>query len=443
MAGAGRFVAFTLALGIGLGLGLAGCDTDGIGTSDTLYSVTDSAGVEVVTNGWVGPWGPDPLAPVEVVRIGVVEGDEPYQFAGIRSMAVDAEDRIWVGNNQTGTVRAFDHDGVFLREFGGRGDGPGEFISLDVLHTTDEGIAVIDWQAGGRVGQFDAEGRLLDSWSSTRPDGSRLQVSHWTPRGWLAIDATTPDRRPLPPGTPDTTWRAFQYLDDDRELVDEPRFDLPPSVLYASDGESGRDWGLFGHQSPNAVDGSGRLYQAHGGDYRIEVFSPEGELVRRIERPFDPIPLGADDVEAHLAVAEPHMRAQAEAMGVSPTAQVERYSERFEQQARLPMPDHRGVTGRLLVDHAGGFWIERLDHIDPAWQWFERMFRMPVGDSPIEHGPPDFANLWEVFDADGRFLGAVELPVRFEAHVVDGLRVTGVERDELDVEYVVSYRVQP
>ena len=50
-----------------------------------------------------------------------------------------------------------------------------------------------------------------------------------------------------------------------------------------------------------------------------------------------------------------------------------------------------------------------------------------------ESGAPD----WDVFDAEGRFLGIVSMPPRFAPRVYRDGKINGVWRDELDVQYVM------
>jgi hypothetical protein len=52
-------------------------------------------------------------------------------------------------------------------------------------------------------------------------------------------------------------------------------------------------------------------------------------------------------------------------------------------------------------------------------------------------GAPD----WDVFDSEGRYLGVVTLPDRFEPVEFAEEDVYGVWRDELDVEYVMRLKV--
>ena len=54
-----------------------------------------------------------------------------------------------------------------------------------------------------------------------------------------------------------------------------------------------------------------------------------------------------------------------------------------------------------------------------------------------DSGAPD----WDVFDAEGRFLGVVSMPKRFAPRVFVDDKIYGVWRDELDVQYVVRMRI--
>ena len=48
---------------------------------------------------------------------------------------------------------------------------------------------------------------------------------------------------------------------------------------------------------------------------------------------------------------------------------------------------------------------------------------------------------WDVFDAEGRFLGVVTMPERFTPALLRDDMIYGVRRDELNVEYVVRLRI--
>jgi hypothetical protein len=48
---------------------------------------------------------------------------------------------------------------------------------------------------------------------------------------------------------------------------------------------------------------------------------------------------------------------------------------------------------------------------------------------------------WDVFDAEGRYLGVVSMPLRFQPVRFLGNNIYGIQRDELDVQYVVKLAI--
>lgn len=155
-----------------------------------------------------------------------------------------------------------------------------------------------------------------------------------------------------------------------------------------------------------AVAGDGRIYLSRGRPYQVDVFSPQGDLIRSVRRAHPAVPLGPEDVEEHLALAREYLLGDdhpgRREMG---PGELDFYERRVRAQAGFPMADHRAPLRRLLVGRAGSFWVERVDHRSPALLELEATFTEPFRDR-IAEGP----NLWDLFDPEGRFLGQVELP---------------------------------
>lgn len=81
---------------------------------------------------------------VEVLSIGVDRGDDPYMLGRIEAVALD-EDSVFVLDGAAARVRVFDRAGVFRFEFGGAGQGPGEFDqAVDMTLASDGRIYVSD-----------------------------------------------------------------------------------------------------------------------------------------------------------------------------------------------------------------------------------------------------------------------------------------------------------
>jgi hypothetical protein len=120
------------------------------------------------------------------------------------------------------------------------------------------------------------------------------------------------------------------------------------------------------------------------------------------------------------------MREQYEQFGVPP-AQAEQI------MAGIGFAPYYPAFAQLLVGPGETLWVQRIrsarDMADAAGE-------------AAEFDPQDLASPeWEILDAEGRYLGVVALPDRFNPVAVRGDDLYGVWRDELDVQYVMRVRV--
>ena len=113
----------------GLSCFAIGCQPDdaragGPGT----FTVQDSAGIEIVES--VAPaWDGDgwTVAATPSVVIGRVSGDERYLFGEVAGAVVLRDGRIAVLDGQAAVIRVYTPEGEYIEDWGGRGEGPGEF----------------------------------------------------------------------------------------------------------------------------------------------------------------------------------------------------------------------------------------------------------------------------------------------------------------------------
>lgn len=139
--------------------------------SRTAASVVTLLAVLACAGEVPAPQGPP--EPVELqpdLTIGLIEGDSAYLFGDIRSLAVDAEGRVYVGDRIGATIRAYDADGTFLKRIARSGGGPGEiyFVPADMTLSPEGGIHVRD---ASRVTVFapPSPGALADSVTAVWP----------------------------------------------------------------------------------------------------------------------------------------------------------------------------------------------------------------------------------------------------------------------------------
>jgi hypothetical protein len=109
-----------------------------------------------------------------------VAGTGHDQFDAPTEVAVAANGDIFVGDGHTGggtavgnaRIMKFDKDGKFLKTWGKKGLGPGEF---DVIHTValdSRGRLFVGDRQNNRIQIFDADGKFIDQWFQFgRPSG--------------------------------------------------------------------------------------------------------------------------------------------------------------------------------------------------------------------------------------------------------------------------------
>ena len=99
----------------------------------------------------------EPVAEPETVRelvfvdsIGVELGDSNYVFGSIESSSHSVDGNILILDRPACCTREYTPEGEFVRSFGRRGTGPGEFVNpLSMTRLSDGRIAVMDLQTGG------------------------------------------------------------------------------------------------------------------------------------------------------------------------------------------------------------------------------------------------------------------------------------------------------
>lgn len=138
----------------------------------------------------------DTVRMTESLRVGVLDGDEAYQFTSV----------IWIlplpdggmilydlGSNGEGSViRRYGNDGRLVRAIGGMGEGPGEYSpGLSATLLTDGSLAISD-QSLGRITRFDTTGKVI----ATVPGAvGMVDIFPATDGGWYsaAVTRSPPD----------------------------------------------------------------------------------------------------------------------------------------------------------------------------------------------------------------------------------------------------------
>jgi hypothetical protein len=405
-----------IAILTGLTVAAAACGGGADGGAEWAGTVEDSAGVQIVRNALQPIWGEgEAWGFEEVLTIGEAAGDPDYQFGQIAGLDATSDGRILVLDNQAQHVKVFSPQGVFERTVGQGGSGPGEFGPGAAVLMVGTADTVIVPDAGNqRVNIILMDGGESTSFPLSFEEGipMRWQVSN---TGVLAVQRRAlnlPNQEAV-----DVDLIARQAYDG--TIVDTLL--TPPRGETFSFGGGLPEFHFFAPEPTWTLLNDGTFVYAVNNEYRISVAGPGGDVVRVITMPSDPVAVTEEDKSIITGLIMRLMEEQ----GVPPQAlagieQGIRYEDVFPAFTQM----RNGPEQSL--------WIQRIG-VPSDMTEDEQENWNPL----LDQGSDD----WDVFDAEGRYLGVVTMPERFSPFSVRDDLMYGVWRDEFEVQYVKVLRV--
>lgn len=199
-------------------------------------------------------------------------GNRPGQFSLPVGITVDSSGGVYVVDQGNSRVQQFRPDGTFVRAWGTRGMGEGQFGDSGYLLGPTGILAARGsvWVAdtwNHRIQQFNADGVFIRAWGEfVNTEGSRAR-SDQSPTGFFGPRgiAVGPDGN-------------LYITDTGNKRV----------VVYTPDGQFVRQWGQAGTGPADldepvgiAVSPAGRVYVADVRNSRVQVFDLQGKPLRR------------------------------------------------------------------------------------------------------------------------------------------------------------------
>jgi hypothetical protein len=401
----------------------AGCsDADGgpgAGVVVERERIGDTAVVRTVSG---SAWG-DTARLVEDLRIGALDGREELTFGRISQMAVGHDGSIFVFDDPATAIRQFDSTGAFVRRLGRRGQGPGE-------HRLILGMAVL---TDGRLATYDVQNQRVNLYSPSDGTSEGLSLrTDATPIYGQSFAVDTTDRvyvlvglrgvQPRDRGRP--AFLRMNLRDSTVDTLPVPTWpEGPRSVRLSPRGQ----WAMHPH---------GHFVAGMNDRYSIDLLRPTGGVLRieRSRMPPDFVPEERAEWEAELAAGDPDILSVDIVRGKAP---IIAYGDQ-PTLARVK-PVYQSIT----ATPDGRLWVRlhtRAVKTEPS-------ATEPARPSVPGQKPPPPPRLWrepvvyDVFEPDGRYLGAVAVPDRVTLFVMRGDRAWGVAKGESDEEYIVRYRM--
>ena len=375
--------------------------------------VTDTIGDTVIVRTVTGSaWDGDAELVTDLSIGQGVDGPEQYLFGRIASLAVDDDGSIYVLDGQVQELRVFDAEGTYMATLARSGRGPGEIARAEAIALLpDRRLAVRD-PGNSRVQVLGPGPNRSEEW--------RYQAANHMTHSSLWTDTKSRTyliARDLSPSAKER--EHVIVLGPQGEHLDTlatPDAEFAPAIL-----EARRMMGRISSSttrvvpfSPTlswAVHPSGALLVGISTDYRIEVRL--GDRVRRIERHYEALPVTQAERDYYREFIEHNMR---------------NFQSDWTWEGP-PIPETKPPFIAVHAGRDGRIWVERSAE--------------PRVESELWRGEK---LRYDVFEFDGTYLGAVDAPEDMAQHpppVFGTDHVWAVARDELRVERVVRYRIEP
>jgi hypothetical protein len=319
-------------------------------------------------------------------------------------------DAVAFANSGSSQIIALDSLGSILFKIGRKGDGPGEFRSIDALHRGRGDTLVALDRTLNRASLFSFDGSLGRIVNLPRINGARLAQLFPLGDGRFIGSINNRGVVPISSGT-------FGHMRDSATHVmitsagdiEDTVAIVPGDERFYVQGGSRPDLLvsrqlLYQRTAVYTVSRTGELYAGLGDDYNIGVFASDGTLKKIVRDSTGDLTLLQSEFDQHLK----DYLAYAASRGSVPPPGF-KYTD--------PIPATKPPFSRFLLDEEGNLWVS------PFAEYYE---------VPRE---------WKVFGVEGQLLGSVPMPERFLPLAVSGRKVLGRRLAELDVEIVEVYEL--
>jgi hypothetical protein len=342
----------------------------------------------------------------------------------VGSIAVRPNGELLVLDDQVPVLRRFSPEGRHLGDIGRDGGGPGEYKRPETVNVLPDGRIIVRDPGNARVNVWSPDLEPLPSWRL--PSGGSFSTSRAT---YVDTANTTYTMVLLESGRAPQDWTyglaRFTPEGEHTDTLVVPVWEYDRPVVTASrEGSRSSSSVPFSPQIEWSFSPLGHFVGGVATAYRIDLFKPG--LVLRIERAYDPIPvLSAEKAEQERRITENFKR-----------------SFGSWHWNGAPIPDTKPPFKGLFVDRDGRIWVQVSQPGHEAVSAEEALEEERRTERPVMRYAERL--VFDVFDADGRFLGPLVPPEGFRTWtppVASGETVWGVVEGDLGVERVVRFRI--
>jgi hypothetical protein len=303
------------------------------------------------------PDTPSRLTLIEDLRLGEPDENQIYPFSRLNWLSVDDDENIITMDNEEGCIQIFDKTGKLLKRFGRKGQGPGEFQYVTFMSVIErDKIGIVD-RANHRYSHYSQDGKCLKEVKLGKYwDVYRVKADS---QGFLYANFVT--------------WNPTE--NEVGFMVDLIKFDpdFKPVMTMGSleDSSKRREVIMVDKRFGYDVRRDDVLVWGVNTEYVLHFVNPEGKIIRKAVKDYEPEKLTEEDQKWHYKV---------------------RFGDReLPPRVKLKYPKHYYPFNYLLCDDEGRTYVRThqkagqgevfFDVFDSEGRYFAK-FTRPVGEMP-------------------------------------------------------------
>lgn len=274
----------------------------------------------------------------ELISIGVEDGDDNYIFHGVRDIAVDYNDNIYILDAGNYRIQVFNSEGRYLKTISKNGQGPGEMLRPNTLDISSKRRIYVYDDGNSRVTIFGKDGAYLSDFKIQQPFISDIFVDL---SDYLYFNTSAAFNYNSGPNGYMETERIVQIAKYDtlgKQIYKFGDFPGLKSEYYRIKGISICGIGTDLEQTIWTADQKGNIYIANADNYEISHYSSEGKIIKKFERKFKRIEYTAKEIND--VINDPRNR------------NVPNYIKK-----KLVFSNYKIAIQSLIVDEEGNLWV--------------------------------------------------------------------------------------
>lgn len=330
-------------------------------------------GVTVVKNPKEPMYEEDVFSSEEELSIGESEGREEYMFQSIRYIAVDEHENIYILDRRAGNLKVFNKKGSFVRTIGKKGQGPGEFnLPGQVFIISEKELWVYD-DGNRSFSFFTLDGDFIKSINASKAEGLEAKIDSNGNFSFASMSYSY-----------ETGHLSYGLDMYDKKLNFIKKIDSIPGPID----HRGRN--LFPPLFTWAIDDDDNIVYGYQKEYKLRVFSPDGNLAKMITKEYKPVKITKEEIDERMA-----------------SIQTER---------KVYSPQYHPAFRRFSIDEEGRIFVMTLQRVEGR-DWFYH----------------------DIFDSLGRYIA--KIPLKGHPRVWKNGKFYTIEESEEGYRYVKRCKV--